>query len=95
MKIKKVTIGNDVWIGTNVTILPGVNIENGAIIAAGAVVNKDVPAYSIVGGVPAKVIKYRFPQDVINVLLKEEWWTWSDDEIKTHIPKMYEENKWI
>ena len=56
---QKVTIGNDVWIGTRVVILPGVHIGNGSIIAAGAVVSKDVPKYAVVGGVPAKVIKYR------------------------------------
>lgn len=59
MPSAKVTIGNDVWIGTRVIILPGVTIGDGAIIAAGAVVSKDVPEYAVVGGVPAKVIKYR------------------------------------
>ena len=58
-KNEPVIIGNDVWIGANVCILPGVNIGDGAVLAAGAVVNKDVPSYSVVGGVPAKVIKYR------------------------------------
>lgn len=61
-----VHIGNDVWIGTNVTILKGVNIGDGAIVAAGALVNKDVPPYAIVGGLPAKVLKYRFtPEQII------------------------------
>lgn len=60
---QKVTIGNDVWIGTRVVILPGVHIGNGSIIAAGAVVSKDVPKYAVVGGVPAKVIKYRKPNE--------------------------------
>lgn len=58
-RIAKVTIGNDVWIGMRSIIMPGVNIGNGAVIGAGAVVTKDVPDYAIVGGVPAKVIKYR------------------------------------
>lgn len=68
-KVKKaVDIGNDVWIGTKAIILSGVRIGDGAIIAAGAVVTKDVPPYSIVGGVPAKKLSYRFEQDIINKL---------------------------
>ena len=58
-EFRKVTIGNDVWIGLNVVILPGVSIGNGVIIGAGAVVSKDIPNYAVVGGVPAKIIKYR------------------------------------
>lgn len=69
-----IEIGNDVWIGSNVTILPGVKIHDGAIVAAGAVVSKDVPPYSIVGGVPAKVIRYRFSELQINSLLSIKWW---------------------
>jgi len=60
-----VHIGNDVWIGTNVTILKGVKIGNGAIVAAGALVNKSIPPYAIVGGVPAKILKYRFTEDEV------------------------------
>lgn len=71
---KQVNIGNDVWIGTRATILDGVNIGDGAIIAAGAVVTKEVPPYAIVGGVPAKVIKYRFSESRITELLDEKWW---------------------
>ncbi|MCS0654754.1 CatB-related O-acetyltransferase [Cytobacillus firmus] len=70
----KIIIGNDVWIGLNVTILRGVKIGDGAIIASGAVVSKDVPPYAIVGGVPAKIIKYRFDADVIYSLLQIKWW---------------------
>ena len=69
-----VIIGNDVWIGANATILSGVKIGNGAIIAANALVNKDIPAYSIVGGVPAKIIKYRFDKSTIEDLQELEWW---------------------
>lgn len=69
-----ITIGNDVWIGEGVFVSRNVNIGNGAIVAARAVVTKDVPPYAIVGGVPAKVIKYRFPKDVIAELLDLKWW---------------------
>lgn len=71
---KEVIVGNDVWIGTRAMILDGVTVGDGAVIAAGAVVTKDVPPYAIVGGVPAKVIKYRFPQEEIEKLLAEKWW---------------------
>ena len=71
---KPVHIGNDVWIGTNVIIMDGVTVSDGAIIAAGAVVTKDVPPYAIVGGVPAKIIRYRFDEKTINRLMKVKWW---------------------
>lgn len=77
-----VKIGNDVWIGDNVVILSGVTIGDGAIIATGSVVVKDVEPYEIHGGVPAKKIGKRFSQLVINKLLKEKWWTWSNNKIK-------------
>ena len=67
-------IKNDVWIGSKATILQGVTIENGAIIAAGAVVTKNVPAYAIVGGVPAKIIKYRFDEEMRKKIEETEWW---------------------
>ena len=75
-------IGNDVWIGSGVTINRKVHIGNGAILASGAVVTKDVPDYAIVGGVPAKIIKYRFPQETIQRLLKIAWWDWREDILK-------------
>ena len=67
-------IGNDVWIGDHVVIMSGVHIGDGAIVAAGAVVTKDVPPYAIVGGVPARVIRYRFSEDEVSKLLKMQWW---------------------
>lgn len=71
---KPVTVEHDVWIGTRSIIMAGVTIGTGAIIGSGAVVTKDVPPYAIVGGVPAKVIRYRFSQDVIEELLALRWW---------------------
>lgn len=67
-------IGNDVWIGCNSVILPGVTIGNGAVIGAGSVITKDVPPYAIVTGVPAKILKYRFKQEYIEKLLELCWW---------------------
>lgn len=67
-------IGNDVLISANVLVLAGVKIGDGAVIAAGAFVNRDVPAYAIVGGIPAKVLKYRFEPEMIEELKKSEWW---------------------
>ena len=67
-------VGNDVWIGLNVIILRGVKIGDGAVVAAGSVVTKDVPAYAVVGGIPAKIIKYRFSEEIIKELLNIKWW---------------------
>lgn len=85
---RKINIGNDVWIGANVILLPGITIGHGAIIAAGAVVSKDVAPYAIVGGIPAKLIKYRFESSIIDKLIKSQWWSWNDEKIKRHIPYM-------
>ena len=81
----KVTIKNDVWIGANSVIMPNITIGNGAIIGAGAVVTKDVPDYAIVAGVPAKIIKYRFSEDIIQRLLILKWWDLDPKIIKNHI----------
>lgn len=71
---KKTIIGNDVWVGSHALIMGGVNIGNGAVVGAGAVVVKDVPPYAVVGGVPARIIRYRFSDDVINRLQSIAWW---------------------
>lgn len=73
-----VEIGSDVWIGAGALILDGVHVGNGAVIAAGAVVTRDVEPYSVVGGVPAKLIKYRFDAKTIKVLMEIAWWNWPD-----------------
>ncbi|MBN3527228.1 Vat family streptogramin A O-acetyltransferase [Paenibacillus apiarius] len=78
-------IGNDVWIGMDATIMPGVTIGDGAIIAAKAVVVKDVQPYTVVGGNPAKEIKQRFPDGIIAELLDIKWWDWDIERISSHI----------
>ena len=81
-----VIIGHDVWIGMGTTILSGVHIGSGAVIGANALVAKDVPDYAIVAGNPAKLIRYRFRQPVINRLLATEWWNWNDESLLEAIP---------
>lgn len=78
-------IGNDVWIGSSVKVMPGVHVGNGAIIGAGAIVTKDVPPYAIVGGVPAKIIKYRFSKEIIEVLENSKWWLLPDGVLKANL----------
>lgn len=78
-------IGNDVWVGQNVTFLPGVHVGDGAIIGADSVVSKDVPPYHIVGGNPIKIIRKRFDDDTIEFLLDLKWWDWSADKIFDHL----------
>jgi virginiamycin A acetyltransferase len=80
-----ITIGNDVWIGYNATIMAGVTIGDGAIIATNSTVVKDVEPYSIVGGNPAIEIKKRFPADKISKLLELKWWDWDIEKITSHI----------
>ncbi|WHY55226.1 CatB-related O-acetyltransferase [Peribacillus simplex] len=79
---KECRIGNDVWIGANSTVLRGVTIGDGAVIGANSIVTKSVPPYAIVAGNPARIIKYRFGQEIITRLLKLKWWTLDDEIIK-------------
>ena len=85
-----IVIGNDVWIGYEAVIMAGVHIGDGAIIAARAVVTKDVPPYTIVGGTPAKEIRKRFDAEVIQQLLMLKWWDWSADNIRQCLPYIME-----
>jgi virginiamycin A acetyltransferase len=90
-KITPLEIGNDVWIGANAVILPEVNrIGDGAIIGAGAVVSRDVQPYAVVLGNPARVVKYRFEEDVIAALLEEKWWEKELDELIPQVHKFQE-----
>ena len=81
-----IIIGNDVWIGYEAVILPGVTIGDGAVIGCRAVVTKDVPPYTIVGGVPAKPIRKRFDEETIKELQKIKWWDWTEEKIAGKIP---------
>lgn len=80
--VPPVHIGNDVWIGSNVTVKPGVTIGDGAVIGMNALVTKDVPPYAVVGGVPAKIIKYRFDEQTVKKLLELKWWDLNEEFIK-------------
>ena len=81
-----IVVGNDIWIGYEAVILAGVTIGDGAIIGARAVVTRDVPPYTIVGGVPAKPIRKRFDEDTITRLLELRWWDWPEERIRENIP---------
>jgi acetyltransferase-like isoleucine patch superfamily enzyme len=81
-----VIIGNDVWIGSNVTIMSGITIGDGAIIANNSHIVKNVDPYSLVGGNPAKLIKYRFTEEQIKKLLEIKWWYWDDEKINNFTP---------
>ena len=80
-----IVIGNDVWIGYEAVILSGVTVGDGAIIGTRAVVTKDVPPYTIVGGVPAKPIRNRFDEDTVSELLRLKWWDWPEEKIRQNL----------
>lgn len=86
-----IVVSDDVWIGYGATILSGVHIGQGAVVAAGAVVTKNVPPYAVVGGVPAKVIKYRFEQPVIDYMLTLDYGALTEDLIREHVDDLYTE----
>jgi len=92
---KLIKIGNDVFIGMNVCLLDGVTIGDGAVIAAGAVVTRDVEPYSVVGGVPAKHIKYRFGKEQVESLLKIQWWNFDDKKLQEVERNFFDVDKFI
>ena len=87
---QQLVIGHDVWIGSGVRIIKAVKIGNGAIVGSGSVVTKDVPPYAIVGGNPAKIIRYRFSSEIIEALDKIKWWYWPLEKVKAN--RQYMEN---
>lgn len=82
---KRVVVGNDVWIGVRTMVMGGVKIGDGAVIGAGSIVTKDIPPYAVAAGVPAKLIRYRFPQEQIDALLAHPWWNLPEDKLKERI----------
>jgi len=87
-----IIIENDVWIGAKSTIMSGVKISNGSIIAAGSTVTKDVPPYAIIAGNPGKIVKYRFTEEQIKKLLLISWWNWDEQKIKDNAMIMWSNN---
>ncbi len=85
---KRVTIGHDVWIGHGAVILPGVTIGNGAVVGANAVVTRDVAPFTIVAGVPARLLRQRFPDAIAARIERLAWWDWDDDKLAASVPDM-------
>lgn len=81
-----ITVGNDVWIGTGAMVMSGVTLGNGAAVAAGAVVTRDVPPYALVGGAPARLIRYRFDEARREAVEASRWWTWPTERIRAEVP---------
>ena len=82
-------IGNDVWIGRDALIMPGVHIGDGAIVASGSVVVSDVPPYTVAGGNPAKPLKQRFSDEEVTILARIAWWNWPIDAITEHVREIW------
>ncbi len=89
---KKVIIENDVWIGSRALLIGGIKISNGAVIAAGSIVTKDVPPYAVVAGVPARIVKYRFKKSLINNLLSIQWWNLPEQLLRENLELFNNEN---
>lgn len=83
---QRVFIGHDTWIGHGVVIMPGVRVGNGAVVGSNSVVTRDVPAYAIAAGAPAKVLRMRFPRDIAQALEATAWWDWDHDTLKARLP---------
>jgi acetyltransferase-like isoleucine patch superfamily enzyme len=90
-----VTIHNDIWIGEGVRILRPVTLGHGCVVAAGAVVTKDVPPYAIVAGVPARIVRYRIPEPLIPAMLAIAWWDWEPDRIRANVRHFYDPIQFI
>lgn len=90
-KLKRIHVGNDVWLGKNVLITNSADIGNGVIAGAGAVITKDVPDYAVVAGSPARIIRYRYTQEQIIALNRIAWWNWSDEKIRECYDDFFEE----
>lgn len=91
---RRVVIGNDVWIGARCIIFEGITIGDGAVIAAGSIIRKDVPPYAVVGGVD-KILRYRFDKDTVNKLLQIQWWNWDDEKIRRNIDLFRDKNHFL
>jgi acetyltransferase-like isoleucine patch superfamily enzyme len=92
---KQITIGNDVFIGWNVTILDGVTIGDGAVIGAGAVVSKDIPPYAVAVGCPIQILKYRFSKKIIESLIESKWWDQEDSVLKEVEKNFFDVEKFL
>ena len=90
-----ISIGHDVWIGMNVTLLTGIAIGHGAVVAAGSVVTKDIPPYALVGGIPARIIKFRFDEPTVEQLLNRAWWAWPDNHLRSSADDFFDVKKFL